>query len=116
MIDRRVSPRVKADLSAVIKTPREEGVSFAAIQNLGLEGICFLTKQRLACLRQFSFKFELPDDEQLNLSIEPRWIQEIELLSTSEYKVGARIANTATAAFAKYTKFYRAKLKESPAS
>ena len=106
MIDRRISPRAEMDMPAVIHLPLEERLAFAAIQNVSVEGFCFLTKEKIRTFDRFSFNFEL-SGEKLSLNIEPRWMRENELLSASEYRVGARITNTTTPSFARYMKFVK---------
>lgn len=113
MQDKRDSKRLDLSLPAIFRTPdADDGICFASTVNLSAGGLCLLTKVKLKSGQKWPLELVLPTDERILLKTEIVWIEEWDVLVSTEYKAGVKLTDAITPTIARYAKFYNEQLKE----
>ncbi len=117
MQDKRDSKRLDIHLTAIFRAPDvDDGICFASTVDLSASGLCLLTKVKLNQGQKWPFELVLPTDERILLKTEIVWIEEWDVLVSTEYKAGVKLTDAITPTIARYAKFYNEKLREAVCS
>src|SRR3989344_3073559 len=94
MVERRRSHRFSIGLFCMMEIPSVSGTKvMASTLDISATGFCLSTKENLEVGTQFPIQVTLPSGhrEVVTLRVEVLWVQEVKILTATEYKAGVKI-------------------------